>query len=464
MATGPLAPFADSVVTSPTDPTQVLRLLNPKDVILSQINASGLEGTLYSSGTIGNWTATFTITGPGSPTPTNGGLSVGMNASGPFLPAGTTISQLSGTDKVVFQNNTAVDNPFTNGSTELFFFTPPTTPLATFLDQSIDDFFTFYKQNPGTLKVEQNLNGTNTVFLGSVVELPNIPNINGTTSTYTVLQFTGGGQAFNIYYPFFTTNSTASKTTPFGTPVPPPPSWWTPSLGLKFFEPPSAMVFGADGSFADNTQQAANAPGNPSATLLGALENVVVTALARGHATTWQFRNGTITQTPPVNGQFPRTATVNLAPGNTTAGLTSTMSMSSFQIANVPMSPTIPGGAPVSTFTVTSPLPIPPTTGDLLTFSQFYPAGGTWSAFAAFLHNSAGYSISIDGRAYALPFDDQGGFSSDLNAATSPTTPAKVTITLGAWTPPPSTARQIGEDLHVTGTAGPRRHPYPPRP
>jgi Ca2+-binding RTX toxin-like protein len=130
------------------------------------------------------------------------------------------------------------------------------------------------------------------------------------------------------------------------------------------------------------------------------------------------------------------------------------MFMSSFQIANVPMSPVILGGPPAATFTVTSPLPIPPTAPDLLTFSQFYPEGGTWSAFAAFLHNNAGYSVMIDGRAYALPFDDQGGFSSDLNAATSTAAPATITITMGAWTPAVATARRVGDDLIITGTEG----------
>jgi hypothetical protein len=42
----------------------------------------------------------------------------------------------------------------------------------------------------------------------------------------------------------------------------------------------------------------------------------------------------------------------------------------------------------------------------------------------------------IDGRAYALPFDDQGGFSSDLNSTTTPEEPASVTITLGPWAAP----------------------------
>jgi Ca2+-binding RTX toxin-like protein len=128
------------------------------------------------------------------------------------------------------------------------------------------------------------------------------------------------------------------------------------------------------------------------------------------------------------------------------------MYLSSFQIANVPMTPAIPAGPPVTTFSVTSPLPIPPTATDLLTFAQHYPTGGTWSAFANFLHNGAGYDISIDGRAYALPFDDQGGFSSDLNAATSVANPASISITLGPWTPKTSSAQWVGDDLVVTGT------------
>lgn len=458
MATGSLAPFADCVMVAGGNPNAVLRLLNPKDVINGQLNAINLEGTIATSGTPGNWQATFTITGPGPVIPNNGTVAVGMTVSGPLIPAGTTISSLPGfpTGNTVVMTSTAQTNPFTatSNAVQLFFFEPPTTALATYFDAAIDSFFTFYKNNPNTLQVEQNSGGTNVIYTGNVVEVQNVPDINGGQSTYTALQFTGNGETYNIYYPFFTTNSPAGKTTPFGAAVPAPPAWWAPPQGLKFFEPPSSMVFSADGVFADNTQQAASAPGSPNATVLGAIENVVATALARGYATTWQFLTGTVSNSL-VNGAFPTTATVTLAAGGTTAGLTNTMYMSSFQIANVPMTPNIPAGPPVSTFTVNSPLPIPPTAQDLLTFSQFYPAGGTWSAFANFLHNGAGYDITIDGRAYALPFDDQGGFSSDLNAATSTTTPASVSIIMGPWAPKSGTARMVGRSLVVTGNARP---------
>jgi len=188
--------------------------------------------------------------------------------------------------------------------------------------------------------------------------------------------------------------------------------------------------------FADNTQQPLIAPN--SSAVLGAIENVVVTALERGYATTWKFLQGGITPGTPAT-----TATVSLSGGGTTAGLVDQMDMASFQIANIPMTASIPAGAAVSSFSVSSPLDILPTTPDLLTFSQFYPAGGTWSAFANFLHDPA---VTIDGRAYALPFDDQGGFSSDLNAVTSVASPASVLVTLGPWAPGAVTPAVVGGD------------------
>jgi hypothetical protein len=449
MATGPLAPFLDCVFTASGMPTTVYRLLNPADVIASQIHATTLRGTITTSGSKGNWQATYTITGPGSPAPTNGGLTVGMRVSGPLIPAGATIDSLPGAPngQQVVLRSTAGANPFTasSGPVELYFFRPPTTALASYFDQSIDDFFTFYKTHPNLLQVEQNSGGQNVVYTGNVVRSQQFPNIDGGMSSYTIVQFTGHGETYNIFYPFFTTNSPAGKKTPFGDPVPPPPTWWNSVNGLAPFEPPSQMVFAANGVFADGFVQSTLGvyPHPPNAAILGALENVIVTALARGYATTWQFLQGEVVQGPQVNGQFPRTATVNLTSGNTT-GLTNQMYISSFQIANVPLTPSIPSGSPVTSFPVSSPVPIPPAVADLLTFARHYPPGGTWSAFANFLHNGAGHEITIDGRAYALPFDDQGGFSSDLNAATSAANPASVSIVLGPWAPKARVARDLG--------------------
>ncbi|WP_411878049.1 hypothetical protein [Polaromonas sp. YR568] len=443
MAVGPLAPFADCVYPQGVDASSPYRLLNPGDVIGGQLLATSLQGTLAVSGVCGAWLATFTITGPGTQAPTNGGLSTGMPVSGPFIPAGTVVSSLpdapAGSTVVMASASTAADNPFTASTSpvELFFITLPATALATYFDAAIDNFFAWYKKNPGLLQVEQNNNG-NHIYTGNVVQVGGIIDINGNSNTYTVLQFTGGnGEAYNLYYPFFSTNSVAGKTTPFGAAVPPPPAWWAPSKGLMYYAPPSLMVFGASGVFADNIQQPPYTPNNSSA-VLGAIENVIVTALERGYANTWKFLQGGITPGTPAT-----TATVSLSAGATTAGLVDGMDMASFQIANIPMTASIPVGAPVASFSVTSPLDILPTTPDLLTFSQFYPAGGTWSAFANFLHDPA---VMTGGRAYALPFDDQGGFSSDLNAATSVASPAGVLVTLGPWTPGPVTPQAVGGD------------------
>jgi hypothetical protein len=433
MATGKLAPFQDCIFTDPNDHDTIYRLLNPSDVISSQLHAVNLDGWIPgSSGMPGNWQAQFVITGPGNPPPNNSGLAVGMIVSGPLIPAGTTISKLPGppidNTVLITSTSTQTTSPFTptSDTVGLFFYNPLKTALSTYFDDAIDYFFKFYLFHIDTLRVEQNSGGKDVVYTGNVTEIMGIPDINGGTSIYTVLQFSGNGEIYNLYYPFFTTNSPAKKLTPYGRPVPPPPAWW--NQGLNSQEPPSQMVFGADGVFADNTQQHKYAPNQPDSAIQGAIENVIVTALARGHATTWRYRTGTIQASSPPNQQ----AMVQLVSGEDCSNLNNQMYMYSFRIANVPMRPNFPCDNKAS-FRVTSPVPIPPTTDppDLLSFAQFYPPGGTWSAFANFFHNGAGYNITIDGRAYALPFDDQGGFSSDLNSLN----PQSVAITLGPWSP-----------------------------
>jgi len=443
MATGPLAPFADCVIANPASGEPPFRLLNPQHVLSALPSATTLEGTIATSGSAGNWQATFTINGPGSPPPTNGALSVGMTVSGPLIPAGTTIQSVPFGQTVAMTSNATV-NPFTASSSTLtlYFFEPITSALGTYFDQAIDDFFTYYQSWPGLLKIEQNSGGTDYVYNGSVVEVSGITAIDGTSQTYTVLQFTGGNnETYNVYYPFFSTNSPAGKTTPFGAAVPPPPQWWGPDSGMTCYDPPSVMVFGASGVFADSVQQSAITGVNGP--LLGAIENVIVTGLSRGCATNWQFKYGTVVVP---NSAYPTSAVVTLEPPETSPELVLIEGcyMFSLQLADAPMTvalvppPVVPGSPPTFApfFNVSSPVPMQPTTQDLLTFAQFYPNGGTWSAFANFLHNGAGQTITINGRAYALPFDDQGGFSSDLSSTwTAGGTPSTATIILGPWQP-----------------------------
>lgn len=433
MAAGALAPFADCVFGVGTPP---YRLLNPSDVIDAQLNAMLLQGKIISrSGGPGNWQAIFSITGPGARPPTNGGLRPGMLVSGPSIPTGTRVHRLpdfrTGHTVVMASTSPAATNPFvpSQDAVSVYFLKPVATRLGTYFDPAIDAFFAYYRQNPNLLKVEQNNGSGDHVYTGNVVEIQGVRAIDGNSYTYTVLQFTGGAsETYNIFYPFFTTNAPAGKNTPFDKPVPPPPVWWLPSM--RIFEPPSAMVFGADGVFADSAQQQGHYPGL-NAAVLGGIENVVVTALARGSATALKYRHGSID--PLV---VHRKANVTLQAGEDTAGLVSGSYMFSYQISQVPMVAGIPGGAPVTSFYVSSPRKILPTVTDLLTFSEFYPAGGTWSAFANYLHNGTGTKVTIDGRAYALPYDDQGGFSTDLNSDwIFGQTPAAVTVTLGPWKP-----------------------------
>ena len=351
-----------------------------------------------SGGSPGAWQATLTVKSG-----TLSGLKTGWAVSGPQIPADTTIHSFPSANTISLQTtNSGTNNPFGTVSTPSEYF----------------------------------FGGGDIVYHGKVVEITGIDNIDGGTSTYTVLQFTDPSGVdtakYNIYYPFFTTNSVdADQKTPFGKPVPPPPSWWI-GQGLRSFEAPSTMVFSASGVFADNTEQFPS--DNIRSTILGAFENDVVTALTRGYAAPkyWKYRTGTIT--PVSNGS--KTAKIALKSGQSTKGLFVGMHLSSLRISTIPM--TVTKITSNSSLEVSSPLPILAEPEDLLAFAQFYPPGGTWSAFANFFHNGVpGDEITIGGRAYAFPYDDNGGFSSDLTSEH----PTSVAITLGPWKPKPAIFR-----------------------
>lgn len=430
MASETLAAFADCVVPA-AGAAPPYCLLAPQHVCANQFKAVGLIGTVTPTGGSGPWTASFQITGPGKSPPSNGGLLVkGMPVSGAGIPGGTTVSCLPDAPNghtVLLQST---DGPFSSQSNlALSFEVLPTTKLATWFDQAIDSFFTFYKARPGALQIEQN-NGQDTVYSATVAQVGGINSISGTRPQYTVLQFTpapgsGHDQVFNIFYPFFSTNSPAGKKDPFKNPVPPPPYWWR--MGLNINEPPSEMVFGADGVFADNTLQFSD---KLNQGLLGALENAVVTGLARASIGSWRYVTGTIQ--PDEADAHKGTVTCTQPVPADIAG----KHLFSFRLDNMPMRVN-PSGVGGNTFLVYSPVRLKPTPNDLLTYFTMYPAGGTWSAYAWFMHN--GYTqngvpvkVTIGGRAYALPFDDQGGFSSDLTSTWSGT-PSRVSITLNPW-------------------------------
>lgn len=465
MQTAGLPAFLDGIIPNDSGADFLLpdlRLLAPQHVIDLQLNPPApLPGNgVYlnvnippGEGTQGNWTSTLTITGPGSPIPTNGGLKTGMYAFGPNLPAGAVITHLNTLSNGAPGQNltltsTAHDNPFIHAhdNVGITFYQPPSTALnshfgpavnsTTTLNagNAIDDFFSHWKARPKELRIANTSGNTVNTYEGTVTQVT-ATDINGTASTYAVLQMNGGGESYNIYYPYFTTNSPAGKTDPFGNLVPPPQPWM-----VNVNTSPSQMVFAANGVFADNGQQ----PGKSytgNSTTLGSLENMIATALVRGYATTWQTRENATLHSIASDG---KSAVWQLAKGET-QGLSSGMNVSSWKAFSIPM--TISAiDTKTDTVTVTTPSSFTGNAGvglsDLLTFFEMYPAtGAPWSAYAKYLHNLMGHEVFIGGRAYALPYDDNGGFSSTLAPTYTPKTilpkttdtAVRLDIDMGTW-------------------------------
>ncbi len=461
-----LAPFLDGFVSSgsATPGNEFYRILAPQHVIDSQLsplnagNATVLTVDMaVGTGSAGAWTTTLTITGPGANAPTNQGLAPGMVLFGAHIPAGTVVSSLPNypNSQTVVVTSAATANPFTAARSGLSatFYQPPTTLLNEWFGPSVtsttnlntgnalDEFFAYWKARPGQLQIEVTSGGYPTVYSGSVVDTVTQTDIEGNTSTYTTLQFTGNNsgtsaaEVYNIFYPYFTTNSPVGKQDPFGNDVPAPPAWFTNTTNMN--ASPSQMVFAAKGVFADS---AIRNPGGSNAytgdrAALGSLENIVATALARGYATTWQTsQNATLTS---ASGQ---TATWQLQAGQVAAlGLHSGMNVSSWKIFSVPMVISGISGDQITVTTTSTFDNVGTPLTDMLTFFEMYQPGEVWSAYAKYLHNLMGYDVFVGGRSYALPYDDNGGFSStivsDYDATTvlSGTTAARTTITLGPW-------------------------------
>ncbi|MGB3468221.1 MAG: beta-1,3-glucanase family protein [Cyclobacteriaceae bacterium] len=326
----------------------------------------------------------------------------------------------------------------------------PGSKLADYFTTVIDDFFTYYTNNK--------------LYLAGNVAYPyegQVTTVSGTGTDnkphdYHVLQFKlasdapinkglsktppSGAGPFNIYYPFFTTNNPAGHGKDFnGGDILPPPKWWGHSIkgkgSLNEAESPSQMIFAGNGIFADTFWQLDATAVNPQTNLLGNLENQLNVAFNRGHATSWFTLSGSIAPGSAASaGGYTSTVTLDTtdySDQNTPKDNTNVkvgMQVLS-QAAAVPLEVTTLSGA--DQFDVKSPQPILAQNTLYVSFADFYPSGGTWNAYGEFFHKE---DISIGGRAYALSFDDQGGFSSTLTSVYSSSNPASLKIELLAWT------------------------------
>ncbi|MET1253570.1 hypothetical protein [Aliikangiella maris] len=247
-----------------------------------------------------------------------------------------------------------------------------------------------------------------------------------------------GNGPYNIYYPFFTTNNPQGHTSFDEQALLPPPNWWFEKQNGGLLNPqesPSQMIFASSGIFSDGFWQLNTSVPTPQSRVLGNLQNQLDVAFNRGHAVSWFTLVGRISSSgdrDTTTGLFTSTVTLSQQTctdqnkPNSTANLKVGMQVISFA-SNIPLK--IKSIVDDRHFTVTSHHPIKAQNSLYLTFANFYPAGGTWNQYGKFFHES---EISIDGRAYALSYDDQGGFSSTLTSNWSDS-PSELTITLVSW-------------------------------
>lgn len=313
----------------------------------------------------------------------------------------------------------------------------------------------------------------------------------GQQHTYTVLQLTditpgisaanGSGWVYNIYSPFFSSNGYSQN--------PPPPYWLNDGTQNGTVLPtavcPSQMVFGASGVFADSdpngTMQPTPAGANATfyQTLLGAIENQIVTAITRGLVLAPQWRwlyqavNNSATLTPQVtvnanqNGSpcytitMPSSAYVPVCVGMSVVQTSGTQAIGQ-GTASSPNVVTGVSTAADGTTTVTLSLPnlvTADTAQVALAFSYqgilnpFYQLSdpmqiapfnglsfgnnGNWDYFAQFFHlgrSAPANGVSIGGLAYAYAFDDQGNFSTDIsmNGPDNTSPPPAAIVNIGA--------------------------------
>jgi hypothetical protein len=332
---------------------------------------------------------------------------------------------------------------------------PPVNAMATLFDGELATFFQTYATKTLTLTAtDGTTDGYVYTFQGTVsgnalqLLLTGVADVNGNAVQQTAIPLQ---TPFNVYYPFWSSNT-------FNSSNPAPPSW-----ALYTNVPASVMVFAAEGVFADNAVQPVPSGVTDAdiySTLLGALENQIVAAITRGIAnlpalSPQNWGNGTAptqvapTLTPAASSLAPGTyyyvVTAVNANGESIASLefnaTTTAAQPSVQVNWQPLVVATAasfnvyrGTASMQENTLAGSKKNDGTTSSLVDSGggssqvppAYFPAGVPASGYDSFFHQP---SISLNGAAYAGPYDDQGGQSSTLAVAN----PTAVSITLGPW-------------------------------
>lgn len=362
---------------------------------------------------------------------------------------GTSLRIMSPTDRVNLARANPADRPIPPG-------------MTTYFDGQIKKFFDTYDRtiNPGATFTMTNVPGGKLTGKGSQAgSNSNLHDLQGwvtkTPSGHRVLRMTdttqganvvGNSWTYDIYEPFFSTNGYPS--------FPAPPSWLAGTTAT-----PTEMVFAGDGVFADNanadpTKQQPLPPAVPAngetawRTLLGALENQIVTALNRGVVlndySDWTYSSQFYSVPTQVNVNVGNTLTQVGEVYTVVKGMS--VSGPGIQPGTIVTGVTPVGGGLTAVYTLSKPTlatsaPLP---SQSVIFSYaglpnpFY--GGTaatrvnnpqqvWNAYSQFLHQE---NVSHAGLAYGFSYDDQGGFSSTLASGSATQTPTAATIRLGS--------------------------------
>ncbi len=248
------------------------------------------------------------------------------------------------------------------------------TPFNSFFNQAIDDLFTKY-QNGDLLYVQSAADGTTKTYQGTVLQVDSSGTVVTSGGTY-VLQFVDSANPTSgTRYNVYYPFLNGNRYYWAGyTPALTPGDAPPHATGANYTAlSPSEMVFANNGVFADNTFRTAEYPTADEQKVLADLENQIVSALNRG-----------VAQLQGVNHTTPSDTS------NTWAD-----------------------------------------------HSQYYENNQNnqpWNNYAQFLHQT---TVSIDGKNYGFPFDDQDGFASDIAVASF----NHARIVLESWsndTPPPA--------------------------